>query len=71
MNDYGTHLPILECISNYIKCESVLWATLTPSYSQNVITHDAETPGYNWNLVKKPSSFIWGLISRNITRGLQ
>jgi hypothetical protein len=37
------------------------WEYINRSFSKTdvIITYDTEYPGYNWNLVKKPSHFTW------------
>lgn len=137
MDDYSTHLPILECIANNIVCNNVFefgmgnfstklfaerfnnvtsvemqeynwylimqeqnlpshvdlrvglgetpaidilnsinttfscifvdghgnnrWQCINESFAKTdiIVTHDTETPGYNWHLVEKPSNFTW------------
>lgn len=37
------------------------WQCINESFAKTdvIITHDTETPEYNWHLVKKPSHFTW------------
>jgi hypothetical protein len=137
MDDYATHLPILECIANNIVCDNVFefgmgnystklfaqkfnsvtsiemqehnwylimqeqnlpsnvdlrsavgqtpaidilnsmntrfsmifvdghgdnrWQCINESFAKTdiIVTHDTETPGYNWHLIEKPENFTW------------
>ncbi len=37
------------------------WQCINESFAKTdiIVTHDTETPGYNWHLVEKPANFTW------------
>lgn len=37
------------------------WQCINESFAKTdiIVTHDTETPGYNWHLIEKPENFTW------------